>query len=75
MPDVDDDICITLALLHGAEMYHATNTNETGLWYMLPLNDVHPLERQHQHARRDGDCGFETRADLARAYCEHFGLI
>jgi hypothetical protein len=67
--EVDDDTCIALAVLHGAEFYKASR----GLWWVR--DDVLANKFSDISHDRTGTFGAPSRAFLARLYCEHFGLI
>ncbi|RZN09673.1 hypothetical protein CWO91_16730 [Bradyrhizobium genosp. SA-3] len=78
MPDVDDDTCITLAMLHGCQFHNVGDTD----WYVHDDGDnLHPLELKRYdaweknmlHGRRHW-C-WASREELARDYCKFHGLI
>lgn len=76
-----DEECIAIAVLHGADMNYATNGDVgPGMragwilgknWFGVP----HPIESDLQQRHPDHHNYFDTRADLARAYCKYYGLL
>jgi hypothetical protein len=64
----DEAICT--ALLHGCEFWLSEND---GLWYVHDdVDNPDPAESAHFDAT--GDWGWETRPDVARAYCKFYKL-
>lgn len=63
-----DDVCIATALLHGA----TPEQGETGKWFNGLVGAYHAIERMN-HAVV-GRYGFDSAADLCRAYCKHHNL-
>ena len=69
MGELSDEEAITLALLHGCGF---KNNHDCSLWYADDSPVWHDVEKQH--AVGAGRYSFETREQLARAYCEFYKL-
>lgn len=72
-----DDECIAFAMLHGAEFFKVTSgSGHDALgWYvgLSPHESVHEIEEIN--GNQTGSYAFETRAAIARAWCEYYKLI
>lgn len=86
MPDadtqVDDDTCITLAMLHGCQFHPSPRRDR---WYVdskpfTGAENLHPVERIKYEVwdrtdRTSAMWGWDSKESLARDYCTFYGLI
>jgi hypothetical protein len=70
MAEFSDDECIAIATLHGLEVERPKF--EGDFWYLMHERD---FEVENKNQRANGFFGFDSLADLARAYCEHYNLL